>query len=138
MLLSQPAGYNHQTLHCLILIVMISMCPQHPVYSRWQSQSMVVVTALCLLWVRTPVVYARALPSPPPSQPETGVGRMVPLLLHPTPSVSFGICTFLLFREGLDLPPALYGQVSRKSRNQGCRFNSITKNSHKCTTSIYV
>ena len=38
-------------------------------------------------------MYTRALPSPSPSQPETGVGRMVPLLLHPTPSVRFGVAT---------------------------------------------
>ena len=38
-------------------------------------------------------MYARVLPSPPPSQPETSVGRLVPLLLHPTPSVSFGVAT---------------------------------------------
>ena len=89
VLLSQLAGYDHQTLNCLILIVMISMCPQHLVYSRWQSQSMVVVIALWLLWLRTPVMYAWALHSPSPFQPETSGGRTVHLLLHPTPSVRF-------------------------------------------------
>ena len=93
VLLSQLAGYDHQTMSCLILIVMISMCPQHLVYSRWQSQSMVVVTVQCLLWLRIPVMCAQALPSPSPSQPETGVGRMVPLLLHPTPSVSLCVAS---------------------------------------------
>ena len=134
VLLSQLAGYDHRTLSCLILIVMISMCLQHLVYCKWQSQSMVVITVQCLLWLRTPVMCAQPLHSPCPSQPETGVRRMVPLLLHPTPSVSFGICTFLLFREGLDLPPALYGQVSRKSRNQGCRIYYLANVLQVCVT----
>ena len=90
VLLSQLAGYDHQTLNSLILIVMISMCPQHLVYNTWQSQWMVVVPALWLLWLRTQVTCAWALPSPSPFLPGTGVGRIVLLLLHPIPSVSFG------------------------------------------------
>ena len=41
VLLSQLAGYDHQTLSYSILIVMISMCLQHLVYNKWQSQWMV-------------------------------------------------------------------------------------------------
>ena len=67
------------------------MCPQHLVYNTWKSQWMVVITALWLLWLRIPVMCTRALPSPSPSQLETGVGRMVLLLVHLTPSVRFGI-----------------------------------------------
>ena len=67
------------------------MCPQHLVYNTWESQWMVVVTALWLLWLRIPVMCTWALPLAWPSQPETGVGRMVLLLIHLTPSVCFGI-----------------------------------------------
>ena len=119
VLLSQLAGYSHQTMNCLMLIVMISMCPQHLVYSRWESQSMVVITALWLQWLRTPVMYAWALPSLSLSQSETGVERIVPLLMHPTPSVSFGIYVPNLGRgHEVILICHWYGQMSSKSENQ--------------------
>ena len=106
MLLSQLAGYDHQTMSCLILIVMISMCPQHLVYNTWESWLMVVVPLQCLMCLKTPVMCTQALPSPSPFQPETGVERMVPVLMHSTPSVSFG--RYILYTDAVLIDLARY------------------------------
>ena len=102
VLLSQLVGFNHQTLSCLISIVMISMCPQHLVYSRWQPHA-VNVPILLLLWLRTPVMCPRVLPSPSPSQPETSVGRMVPLLMHPIPTLKVSFGMYSDFHSGIEI-----------------------------------